>query len=269
MDILAYFLAVLIGVSIGLVGSGGSIMAVPILVYLFKLDPMIATGYSLFIVGASSLTGGVVKAYRNLVDFKMVAIIGLPSLIMVLITRIYIMPQLPDILWENDSLQISKSLFIMLFFAIIMIIASYSMIKAPESTEEVSETTKSGLYVPFVLMIGIALGVVTGMVGAGGGFLIVPSLVLVMRTPIHKAIGTSMWIVAINSLLGFSGYLITDQASIDWQIIVYFTAASIVGIVIGLLLSRYISGERLKKGFGYFILIMGAYILLTELLMSA
>lgn len=269
MYIFAYFLAILIGISIGLVGSGGSIMAVPILVYLLRLDPIIATAYSLFIVGASSLTGGIVKAFKNLVDFKMVVVLGMPSLLMVLITRIYIVPQLPDILWENESLQISKSLFVMLFFAIIMIIASFSMIKVTESKEEVlSTTSKSGLYVPFVLMVGITLGVVTGMVGAGGGFLIVPSLVLVMHIPIHKAIGTSMWVVAINSLLGFCAYLITGQKNIDWNIIVCFTGASIFGILIGLLLSRHISGERLKKGFGYFILTMGTYILLSELLMS-
>lgn len=263
MDILAYFLAILIGVSIGLIGSGGSILTVPILVYVLHVSPALATAYSLFIVGFSSLVGGVVKYYRGMVDFRMVKIIGLPSIAMVFVTRMWIMPYLPDQFLRMGDFVVTKSLFLMVFFAVIMILASYSMIRIPEPEDKKAVAKPNFL---FVLLIGIALGVVTGVVGAGGGFLIVPALILVMRTPVHKAIGTSMWVVAINSLVGFSGFLLAEPAYVDWKLISIFTAASILGIAIGIMISKNISGERLKKGFGYFILIMGVYILLAELL---
>lgn len=263
MEILAYFLAVLIGVSIGLIGSGGSILTVPILVYLLDLDPVIATGYSLFIVGFSSLVGGGVKARYHLVNFRMVWILGIPSLLMVLITRTFIMPNIPLIIGEIGGITLSKSIFLMLLFAVIMIAASYSMIKTPNPSPQLKKTKINPW---FVLMIGVLLGVVTGMVGAGGGFLIVPALVLVMRIPMHKAVGTSMWIVAVNSLLGFTGYWWTKEGAIDWNVLSVFTSTSLLGIAIGILLGKRVSGERLKKGFGYFVLVMGIYILANEVM---
>lgn len=263
MEIFAYFSAILIGVSIGLIGSGGSILTVPILVYLLALDPTIATGYSLFIVGFSSLVGGGVKLKYRLVNFRMVWVLGLPSLAMVLFTRAVIMPKIPPVLGEFVGITITKSVFLMLLFALIMITASYSMIKFPNP---IKKTEKPKVNPWFVLFIGVLLGVVTGMVGAGGGFLIVPALVLVMRIPMHTAVGTSMWIVAVNSLLGFTGYWWTLESPIDWGLLSIFTSTSLLGIAIGILLGRKISGEKLKKGFGYFVLVMGIYILSTEII---
>lgn len=260
-EIIGYFLALLVGVSLGMLGSGGSILAVPILVYIMKIEPVLATGYSLFIVGFSALIGGLQKIKQKLVDFNKVVLFGIPTIISVYCTRRYIVPNLPNVIFETEAFVVTKSVFIMIFFAVVMILAAIKMIQPLKVN--LTATNES---IPFVkiMLLGISIGLVAGFVGAGGGFLIVPTLVLFAKTPMKKAVGTSLFIVALQSLIGFIGDLQGNQ-TMDWKLIIVFTSISLIGIIIGNFLSKKIEGKKLKKGFGYFVLSMAFYIFFKEL----
>lgn len=263
MEILGYIASVFIGISLGMIGSGGSILTVPVLVYLMGISPILATTSSLFIVGTASLAGGI-KAYgKNQVDFKAVTEFGIPSIFSIFITRHYILPALPDVLFSFGNFFVSKNMFLMVIFAILMLAASISMIKGQNTEEhnEITEAERHNKILPLVLL-GLAIGVITGLLGAGGGFLIIPALVLFLKLPMKTAIGTSLLIIAINSLFGFLFSL--KQFEYDWKIILIFTAISIAGIFIGSKLANKIPGGSLKKGFGWFVLIMGVYIIVKE-----
>ena len=257
-----YFLALLVGVSLGLVGSGGSILTVPILVYVLGIDAVTATGYSLFIVGSTALVGGLKNTFQHNVNFTIVALFGLPSLISVYLVRAFIIPAIPYTITSIDSFSVTKPLILMVLFAVIMFIAAIKMIRSVPLT--IDGNTK-----PSVIKLGISgivTGVIAGAVGAGGGFLIIPALVFLAGMPMRKAVGTSLFIIAIQSLAGFMGDVATQV--IDWVFLLSFTAIAVIGIFIGILLSDKIEGEKLKKGFGYFVLIMAAYILFKELVLK-
>lgn len=254
--------AVIIGISLGLTGGGGSILTVPILVYLFALNPVLSTAYSLFIVGTTSLVGGVKFMKKGLVAYRAVLAYGLPSFVAVFFTRKYLVPAIPDPVLSIAAFELSKNVAIMVFFAIIMLAASFSMIRDRKEIKQ-NDPEKPGFQYPALGLQGAVVGVVTGIVGAGGGFLIVPALVLLAKLPMKVAIGTSLMIIAANSLVGFLGDLTTR--SIDWPFILSFTAFSLAGIFIGSWLSTKIDGRHLKKGFGWFVLLMGIYILSKEL----
>jgi len=261
--LIGYFLAVLVGISLGLIGSGGSILSVPILVYVLHVEPVLATGYSLFIVGVSALVGGIQKAKQHLVDFKKVALFGIPTIIAVFLTRNYIVPAIPEVLAEFDSFRLTKSVFVMLVFAVVMIIASIRMIKPnlPKTCED-----DKPINLLSIAFQGLWIGLVAGFVGAGGGFLIIPALYFLAKIPMKKAIGTSLFIVAFQSLIGFLGDL-NRTPTIDWNLLLSFTLASVIGIFIGNYLSKYVSGEKLKTSFGWFVLLMGIYIILKEVVL--
>lgn len=258
-----YILAVLVGVSLGLVGSGGSILTVPILVYIMGVEPVLATAYSLFVVGATSLVGGVQNAMQKKVDFKTVLIFGLPSIAAVYLTRAYLMPLIPEVIFTVGNFQFTKAIALMVLFAIVMIFAAISMIRPCSNCNE-SEDTQIRYNYPMILLEGSLVGMLTGLVGAGGGFLIIPALVLLAKMPMKLAIGTSLLIIAAKSLLGFIGDLQGSEV-IDWNLLSIFTVLSILGIFIGIYLSKKIEGKRLKVVFGWFVLLMGFYILIKEL----
>jgi uncharacterized membrane protein YfcA len=263
MEILGYALAAIVGVSLGLIGSGGSILTVPILVYIMGVNPVLATAYSLFIVGSTALVGGVQSALQKKVDFKTIFIFGIPSIAAVYATRMWLVPFIPKELFSIGSLVVTKPLALMLLFAIVMILASVSMIKP--SKQKVLENDAPMQYnYPMILLEGTIVGVLTGLVGAGGGFLIIPALVLLARMPMKLAVGTSLFIIAVKSLIGFIGDLQGNQV-IDWTLLGTFTSFAVVGIFIGIFLSKKIPGEKLKKAFGWFVLIMGIYIIVKEL----
>jgi len=266
MIVLGYILAVLVGVSLGLIGSGGSILTVPILVYVMDVDPVLATAYSLFIVGATALVGGVQNARLGTVDFKTVLIFGIPSIVAVYLTRAFIVPFIPAEVFTVADFTVTKPILLMLLFAVVMVAASVSMIKPSKKTEEEDSEKALSYNYPLILLEGSVVGVLTGLVGAGGGFLIIPALVLLAKMPMKKAVGTSLFIIAAKSLIGFTGDL-GGETVIDWGLLGVFTAASIVGIVLGILLSKKIPGAKLKTGFGWFVLIMGIYIIVKELFM--
>lgn len=265
-EIIGYVLAIFVGISLGLIGSGGSILTVPILVYVMAVEPVMATAYSLFVVGSTSLIGGVQNALQKKVDFKTVVIFGIPSIASVYLTRAYLIPIIPDVLFEINGFQITKSIALMVLFAVVMIFASISMIR-PCHTCNDSEDSKIEYNYPLILLEGMVVGTLTGLVGAGGGFLIIPALVLLAKMPMKLAVGTSLFIIAVKSLLGFIGDLQGGE-TINWMLLSTFTGLSIVGIFIGILLSKKIDGKLLKKSFGWFVLVMGIYILIKELFLN-
>lgn len=263
MLVLGFVLAILVGVSLGLIGSGGSILTVPILVYVMGVDPVLATAYSLFIVGATALVGGIQNARDGRVDFKTALIFGIPSIIAVYITRAYLVPVIPESVFTLFDFEVTKPIFLMVIFAIVMVAASITMIR-PQKNKQLGEEIPMSYNYPMILLEGSVVGVLTGLVGAGGGFLIIPALVLLAKMPMKKAVGTSLFIIAAKSLIGFTGDLKGSEV-IDWKLLLIFTTASVFGIVIGILLAKKIPGEKLKTSFGWFVLVMGIYIIVKEL----
>lgn len=260
--IVGYALSLLIGISLGLIGGGGSILTVPILVYVVGIDPVLATAYSLFIVGGTALVGSFDFMRKQLLSYKTAVVFGIPSIIAVYLTRAYIVPAIPEEIFVIGSLVVTKDLAIMVFFAIVMLLASYSMIKGRKSNGDGDESQVQFNY-PMILLEGAVVGTVTGLVGAGGGFLIIPALVLMAKLPMKLAVGTSLLIIAAKSLLGFLGDV--GQQEIDWVFLAIFTAIAIAGIFLGSYMSNFIDGKHLKKGFGWFVLIMAVYIMIKEL----
>jgi uncharacterized protein len=260
MEIMGYIAALFIGISLGLIGGGGSILTVPVLVYLFGISPIIATSYSLFIVGSTSLIGSVNSFRNGWVDLKTVFLFGLSSIITVFITRKIIIPLIPDVI-SFAGQSISFSILTMVLFAILMLFASISMIKGKR---EKQETVKSNKSILKLSIYGIGIGLVTGFLGAGGGFLLIPALVLMLHLPMKKAVGTSLLIIALNSLIGFLAD--AGNNNINWGLLISVSAIAIGGVFIGGMLGKKIQAEKLKKGFGWFVLMMGIYIIIREIL---
>ncbi len=263
VEITGYILAVMVGISLGLIGSGGSILTVPILVYVMAVEPVLATAYSLFVVGTTSLVGGLQNVLQKKVDFKTALVFGIPSIVSVYLTRAYLMPLIPDVLFSIGGFQFAKPIALMVLFAMVMIFTSISMIRPCINCND-TDSGKIKYNYPMILLEGTVVGVLTGLVGAGGGFLIIPALVLLAKMPMKLAVGTSLLIIAAKSLLGFIGDLQGDEL-IDWTLLLTFTGLSVIGIFIGIYLSRKIAGNKLKTTFGWFVLAMGIYILIKEL----
>ncbi len=258
---LGYAGALIIGLVLGLIGGGGSILTVPILVYALSLNPIIATAYSLFVVGITSLIGAIKNMSKGLVDFKTAIIFAIPAFFAVYLTRAFLIPALPDKLLEINNFTLTKNLAIMLFFALIMLLASFSMIRNKKGENDNNGPVSYNY--PLIVVEGIVVGAITGIVGAGGGFLIIPALVLFAKLPMKKAVATSLLIIAIKSLTGFLGDV--QNLDINWQFLLLFSGLSIVGIFIGIWLNKFIDGKKLKKAFGWFVLLMGIYIIYKEL----
>lgn len=262
MEIAGYVASLIIGISLGLIGGGGSILTVPVLVYLFGVEPILATAYSLFIVGSTSLIGAVPKFKQGLINIKTAIIFGIPSIIAVFATRKFIVPNIPDVVFRIGDFDFTKALLMMLLFAILMLVASISMIRKKTVVAEESILQQKFNY-PLILVEGVIVGTLTGLVGAGGGFLIIPALVLLSKLPMKQAVGTSLLIIAAKSLIGFTGDL--SHYTMDWKLLSIVTAIAIVGIFLGNWLNKKVSSEKLKKGFGWFVLVMGIYIIIKEL----
>lgn len=266
--IIAGFIAFLfIGLILGLIGGGGSILGVPVLVYLMCYSADEATSYSLFIVGITSLIGAFSYLKKGEISAEAIFQFAISSMITVFCVRKFLMPSIPLTI-DLFKFTISKHTLIMVSFGILILFSSYSMIKKRKRSiiNEVKwdEFAKSPMGIPFVALLGILVGLITAFVGAGGGFIIVPVLIFFLRLKFKKAIGTSLCIIAINSLVGFSGNI--SHQKIDWIFLLSISATCVGGILLGSLLSNKISSQKLKPAFGWFTLMVGAFVLAKELL---
>jgi hypothetical protein len=258
MEFLGYFFALIIGLVMGIIGGGGSILGVPIFVYLFNMDVLSATTFSLFVVGVASAFGAISNARQGNVDYKTALVFGIPSVFSIIFVRKIVLPHLPINLINIGDFHVPKNVFILVMFASLMLLSSIKMIMG---NQEIENKTQSPQY-PLLITQGIAVGMITGMIGAGGGFLIVPALVMLLNLEMKKAIGTSMFIISMNSLLGFASS--QNITNINWEFLLIFTSIAVLGLLIGIRISKKIDGKKLKPIFGWFVLIMGIYIILKE-----
>jgi uncharacterized protein len=260
---LGYLFAVLIGISLGLIGGGGSILTVPVLVYLMYVDPVLSTTYSLFIVGFTSLAGGT-KAYMNkLVDFKAVSFFGIPSILTIFIARHFILPAIPEQIMTIAGLLITRGKLLMIIFALLMLVAAITMLNNRLEKEKKSDKSVRPDKIFSLLIPGLLVGLVTGLLGAGGGFLIIPALVVLIKLPMKTAVGTSLLIIAINSIFGFVFSI--GHYQLNWSLLLSFTGLAVLGVFAGGKMAEKLNGNTLKKGFGWFVLVMSTYIFIKEI----
>ncbi|RDV12938.1 sulfite exporter TauE/SafE family protein [Pontibacter diazotrophicus] len=278
MELIGYIAALVIGLSLGLIGGGGSILTVPALVYLLGFSPVISTAYSLFIVGLTSLVGSYQFYKKGLVSLKTALVFGIPSIVAVYTTRRYIVPAIPDSIFTIGGFEVTKGILLMLLFASLMVFASISMIRQkhkPGGTadenmgrdildehEQPKDQNQKFNY-GGILAEGAVVGTLTGLVGAGGGFLIIPALVLFSKLDMKMAVGTSLLIIAVKSLFGFIGDIYNYE--VDWSFLGFFSLLSIAGIFLGSFLSTKIQADKLRTAFGWFVLVMGIYIIGKEI----
>lgn len=259
MNLIGFIAAALIGISLGLMGGGGSIITVPVLVYLFSIPPTLATSYSLFIVGCSSLAGAYINYKKGFVNFKTALVFGSSSIIIAYLIRRLIIPKIPQI-FTIGTLHLSESFVIMIVLAILMLSASFSML----THKHITYHHQHELDIFLLLACGIGLGLITGFLGAGGGFLLVPALVLIMKLPMKQATGTSLLIIALNCLIGFTGDI--GHYDIQWLLLLSITVVAVSGIIAGDALNKKINGNKLKRAFGWFLLIMSICIIAKEII---
>lgn len=265
MEIAGYIASLIIGISLGLIGGGGSILTVPVMVYLFNVQPLLATSYSLFVVGSTSLFGAANNYKRGFVNINTALLFGVSSIATVFLTRKFIIPAIAGITVNIAGITITESMFTMVLFALLMMMAAVSMIKTKKQPFVEIPCSKN-INISRLLLYGIAIGFITGLLGAGGGFLLIPTLVIVVGLPMKEAVGTSLLIIALNSLIGFTGDL--GHFNIDWKLLMRVTAIAIAGIFIGGTIAKKIPAENLKKGFGWFVLVMGIYIIIKEIFLK-
>jgi uncharacterized protein len=258
MEIIGYLASAFIGISLGLIGGGGSILTVPVLVYLFGVEPVLATAYSLFVVGISSAVGVSQKWQKKQVNFRVALIFGIPSIIIVYAIRKVLIPLIPDVIYASQNLTIHKGPLTLVLFALLMIGAAIAMLK-PKVSKSLHGIPSNYMFI----IQGVLVGIVSGLLGAGGGFIIIPSLIFFASLEVKEAIGTSLLIIAANSLIGFTGDL--SHFTIDWPVLLPVTGLAVAGIFIGSVMANRISAEVLRKAFGWFVLAMGLVILIKEL----
>ncbi len=257
-EFIGYCFSVLVGVVLGLLGGGGSILSIPILVYLFGIEPVMASAYSLFVVGVTSLIGAVPKYREHLVNLKTGFLFGIPSIVAIFATRHWIVPAIPTVIFEAGNFIFTKRELLLGIFALLMVLASFRLIR--NAGEARSDNRKFRVFL--VIVEGTLIGFLTGLVGAGGGFLIIPALVFLTGLPFKTAVGTSLFIIAINSLTGFVGDLLNH--SMDWPFLLTITMLAVGGILLGDFFSRRIAAFYLRKSFGWFTLAVGIWILVKE-----
>jgi uncharacterized protein len=265
MEIIGYTAAIFIGISLGLIGSGGSILTVPVMVYLFAIEPSLATSYSLFVVGSASAVGAYYYYKKGLINIRAGLLFGSFSIIAVTLTRNFLIPLIPETVVKIGSYTITGSFFAMVPFAILMLFASASMIAGKSKTSEPEEAGTKNLYK--LPLYGLIIGFITGSSGIGGGFIIVPALVLLAGMPMSQAVGTSLFIITLNSFTGFLGD--AGHFEIDWFFLFKITAIAVAGIFAGSFLGRTIQVRKLKMIYGWFIITIAVCILVKETLYAS
>lgn len=262
MEWLGYIVTILVGVALGLIGGGGSIFTIPVLVYLFQVPALEATSYSHFLVGITALMATISSLKNKMIHYKSALFFGIPSIISVFLSRVWLLPQFPNT-FHLLGYNVSENLFILLLFSVMMIVASYSMIRKCETCTKDGDDSQIKLNISLLIISGFSVGILTGIVGAGGGFLIIPALVFLGKLPMKKAIATSLFIISIKSLIGFGSEI--GQMYFDWELLITVTGLSVMGMLLGQFLNKKMNGENLKPIFGWFILAMGIFMLIVEL----
>ena len=265
MEIAGYIASALIGIVLGLIGGGGSILTLPVLVFLFGLSPTQATGYSLFVVGATAALGSALYARQGLVHLRTALLFSPPSFLGVYLVRRFAMPVLPENLFSIGAFDVSRDRGIVVLFALLMVGTAYSMIRS-KADPSAPPGDRGGYPHAKIAAEGLLVGGLTGLVGAGGGFLIVPALVILAKLPMKLAVGTSLLIIAVKSLVGFLGDVQAAGDTIQWGLLGGVTAVALVGLVAGTLPAKRVPGAKLKPAFGVFVLVMGVYMLGAEFL---
>ncbi len=263
MEFLGYFSAIVIGLVMGLIGGGGSILSVPIFVYIFGFDAVTATALSLFVVGITSLVGSTGFIRQKQVDFRTAFTFGIPSILGVLFSRRLVLPHLPDYIINRWGITLTKDMFLLLLFSILMLVASYKMIIKIERPKIKKE---EDINYTILVSQGLLVGIVTGLIGAGGGFLIVPALVMLLGLNMKRAVATSLFIISMNSILGFISTM--KMVKHDWNFLLIFTLLSVIGIFIGIGISKKMDGRKLKPLFGWIVLGMGLFIIIKEIFLK-
>ena len=259
MEIVGYALLVGVGLLLGVMGGGGSILSVPILVYLFSLDIVAASSYSLFIVGTTSAVGTALKRQDRFVDIPATIELGIPSLLAAFCTRKWIVCTLPDILFMFDTTPITKRAFLLTIFATVLVLSSVMVIHGTNIGNHESFARRNRLA---LILAGFCVGLLCGLAGAGGGFLILPALMLFGRLPFNLAVGSALPIIATNSLAGFLGS--ASSHPVNWYFLASISILAVVGIFIGNHIASRFSPYVLKRIFGWLSLILGVWILLKE-----
>jgi len=252
LTVLGYGLALCIGLSLGLIGGGGSILAAPVLIYIMGVPEKSAFAMTLVIVGVASLIGAIPHWRQGNVNVKTVALFAPAAMV-----GAYGGARLGSLPAVTPTLQL-------VIFGLMMLVASITMIRkgAKEKTQPAADHAPPippGVMIP---LEGLLVGALTGFIGIGGGFLVIPALVLLGKTPMKEAVGTSLVILALKSATGFAGYV--GHVTIDWPLLIGFTVASSVGILAGSYLNRFVSAKQLEKGFGYFVLAVAVFVLLKR-----
>lgn len=260
-QILSFVASFLIGITLGIFGGGGTILTLPVLVYLLYFEADIAIHYSMFIVGTTTFVGGINSYIKNYLNLKAAYSFGIPSLIAVYITSKTITPWIKKSSWMIGQYELSGKHLLMFLFAILMIVVALFMIFKKQNDVVVEKNRKKKFYFGIILKAAL-VGFISGLIGAGGGFIIVPSLIAFYKLKIKEAIGTSLVIIAANSFVGFLGSM--NLYPNDWLFLLSFSFISILGIISGLWLSRRIQATKLKIAFGYFVLLMGIYVFIKE-----
>lgn len=245
--IVALVLAVFVGISLGLLGGGGAILTVPILTYIVGMEPREAIASSLFIVGVTSIVGVWRHAAARRVRWKTGITFGAASMAGAFVGGItggYV-----------------PGVILMILFAIMMVVVATTMIRGRKNVPATDGEEKQ-LRFSLVLLYGLLIGFATGLVGAGGGFLIVPALSILGGLPMAVAVGTSLLVIVMNASAGFAGYLFS--VSLNWPVVLAFAAAAVGGSFIGVKLAGIIPDKALRKGFGFFVLAMGIFVLAQE-----
>lgn len=259
MEITGFVLTVVIGLLVGLFGGGGSILTVPVLVYLFAVPATRATTYSLALVSITSLMAVTSSVLQKKIALKKAFQFGVPSLITLYSVRAYVLPSIPS---QFDLLGyvMEKNTFMMLFFSLLMLASGFFMIRQKKNNPDCINCR----YNPFVLMIaGLLEGIFTGIVGAGGGFIIVPVLMVFGKLSLKQAVANSLFIIGIKSLIGFMGS--ADIAELDLFFLAKIVLIALTGMYWGIQLNKKLDSKQLKPFFGYFVILMGFIVLIKEL----
>lgn len=267
---LPYLIGVFIGLALGMTGGGGSLL-LPTFIYLCGFTVQLATGYTLILTGATAAIGVVPRIRKKEVDYATAITLAIPVLIGTLLVRVWLLKMVPEILFEVGGYQLGKRTFVMMIFASIVLLSWATMIGLIGGNLKSNPNLRSeqpSRYFVILSICGLAIGILTAFIGAGGGVILVPLMVIVMGLEMRTVVGTTLLIVAIKSTIGFAGDLLTQGAAIDFVFLAQFLTAMGIGVLLGSAVANRISPNALKIGFAWFLLFIALFVIIKESLES-